>query len=332
MTSDAPQVLIDGLQYCNWSRAIFEEMRRGGLTAVHATVGYHEGFRETVRHLVDWRTWLRDNEDLILLARDAGDIERARASNRTAILLGLQNPMPIEDDIGLIEMLFDLGIRFMQLTYNNQSLLGCGWMEKEDSGLTRMGREAIAEMNRLGMIIDLSHAGERTALETIALSEQPVVVSHANPRWLRDSNRNVSKTLLQALRAKQGLLGLSLYPLHLPNGSDTTLEQFGKMAAEAAGIMGPEHLGIGSDLCQDQPDSVVRWMREGRWTRETQAAASFPQQPSWFRSSLDFPKLAQGLSSAGFGAAETALVLGGAWHRFLEASLPSTRDSQATSR
>ncbi|TIV06141.1 MAG: membrane dipeptidase, partial [Mesorhizobium sp.] len=130
----------------------------------------------------------------------------ARASNRTAIFLGLQNPMPMEDDIGLIEMLFDLGIRFMQLTYNNQSLLGCGWMEKEDSGVTRMGREAIAEMNRLGMIIDLSHAGERTALEAIALSERPVVISHANPRWLRDSNRNVSKHVLQALREREGLL------------------------------------------------------------------------------------------------------------------------------
>jgi len=332
MTADAPRVLIDGLQYCNWSRAIFEQMRQGGLSAVHATVGYHEGFRETVRHLVDWRTRLRDNEDLILLARDAGDIERARATNRTAIFLGLQNPMPVEDDIGLIEMLFDLGIRFMQLTYNNQSLLGCGWMEKEDSGVTRMGREAIAEMNRLGMIIDLSHAGERTALETIALSGRPVVVSHANPRWLRDSNRNVSKAVMQALRAKQGLLGLSLYPLHLPDSSDTTLAQFGKMAAEAAEIMGADHLGIGSDLCQDQPDGVVRWMREGRWTREIQPTASFPPQPSWFKSNVDFPKLSEGLSSAGFGEAETRLVLGGAWHRFLEACLPPARASQATGR
>ncbi|RWE85021.1 MAG: membrane dipeptidase [Mesorhizobium sp.] len=322
MTGDAPHVLIDGLQYCNWSREIFQEMRRGGLTAVHATVGYHEGFRETVRHLVDWRTRFRDNEDLILLARDAGDIERARASNRTAIFLGLQNPMPIEDDIGLIEMLFDLGIRFMQLTYNNQSLLGCGWMEKEDSGVTRMGREAIAEMNRLGMIIDLSHAGERTALDTIALSRRPVVISHANPRWLRDSNRSVSKEVLQALREREGLLGLSLYPLHLPNGSDTTLDQFGKMAGEAAEIMGAEHLGIGSDLCQDQPDSVLRWMREGRWTREVQVAASFPTQPSWFGSNLDFPGLSQGLLAAGFDETGTSLVLGNAWYRFIRDSLP----------
>jgi microsomal dipeptidase-like Zn-dependent dipeptidase len=86
--------------------------------------------------------------------------------------------------------------------------------------------------------------------------------------------------------------------------------------------MGAEHLGIGSDLCQDQPDSVVRWMREGRWTREVQPAASFPAQPSWFGSNLDFPGLSQGLLAAGFDEAETCLVLGGAWHRFIRDSLP----------
>jgi hypothetical protein len=81
--------------------------------------------------------------------------------------------MAIEDDLGLVEILYGLGLRFMQLTYNNQSLLGSGWMEREDSGVTRMGREAIAEMNRVGMAIDLSHAGERTALEAIDLSKRP---------------------------------------------------------------------------------------------------------------------------------------------------------------
>ncbi|HLW91399.1 MAG TPA: membrane dipeptidase [Roseiarcus sp.] len=317
----APGLRIDGLQYCNWSREVFVQMREGGLTAVHATVSYHEGFRETVRHLVDWRTRFRDHADLILFARNSNDVERARASKRTAIFLGLQTPMPIEDDIGLIEILFDLGVRFMQLTYNNQSLLGCGWMEREDSGVTRMGREAIAEMNRLGMIIDLAHAGERTALEAIELSQRPVVISHANPRWLRDTGRNVSKTVLEALRARDGVLGLSLYPMHLPNGGGTTLREFGDMAAAAVEIVGAEHLAIGSDLCQNQPDSVVRWMREGRWTRAREGALRFPPQPEWFRSNADFPTLAEGLNATGFGQGDIALVLGGTWHRLFAACL-----------
>jgi membrane dipeptidase len=316
----APPIRIDGLQYCNWSREIFLQMRAGGLTAVHATVSYHEGFRQTVRHLVDWRARFREHEDLILLARNWDDVERARASGRTGIFLGLQTPMAIEDDIGLIEILHDLGVRFMQLAYNNQSLLGCGWMEDEDSGVTRMGREAIAEMNRLGMAIDLSHAGERTALEAIEFSKRPVVISHANPRWLKDTARNVSKTLLQALRAKGGLLGLSLYPLHLPNGSETTLKQFGEMAAAAAEIVGVDHLGVGSDLCQNQPDSTVRWMRAGRWTLASDDALAFPRQPDWFRSNQDFPGLADGLAAAGFDSGEIASVLGDAWRKYIAAS------------
>jgi membrane dipeptidase len=315
-----PVVHIDGLQYCNWSREIFLQMRAGGLTAVHATVSYHEGFRQTVRHLVDWRARFRQHEDLILFADDWEDVERAHASERTAIFLGLQTPMAVEDDIGLIEILYDLGVRFMQLTYNNQSLLGCGWMEREDSGVTRMGREAIVEMNRVGMAIDLSHAGERTALEAIELSQRPVVISHANPRWVKDTARNVSKTLLKTLRAHGGLLGLSLYPLHLPQGSATTLKQFGEMAAEAAEVVGVEQLGVGSDLCQNQPNAVVSWMREGRWTRARDEAIAFPPQPEWFRSNVDFPGLAKGLAAAGFGANEIASVLGGAWRNFIAAS------------
>jgi len=308
---------IDGLQYCNWSREIFAQMRAGGLTAVHATVSYHENFRQTVRHLVDWRQRLREHQDLILLARDGVDLARARESDRTAIFLGLQTPTPIEDDIGLIEMLFDLGIRFQQITYNNQSLLGCGWMERQDSGVTRMGREAIGEMNRLGMVADLSHAGERTTLEAIEISKRPVVVSHANPRWRRDTARNVSKRVMQALAESGGMLGLSLYPAHLPEGGATTLRQFAEMAAEAAEIVGVNRLGIGSDLCQDQPDSVVRWMREGRWTRPGAEAIAFPQQPQWFRSNLDFAGLAAGLAEVGFRDEEIAQVLGGAWADFI---------------
>ncbi len=308
---------IDGLQYCNWSREIFLQMRAGGLTAVHATVSYHENFRQTVRNLVDWRARFREHEDLILFARDGADLARAQASGRTAIFLGLQTPMPIEDDIGLIEILFDLGIRFQQITYNNQSLLGCGWMEREDSGVTRMGREAIAEMNRLGLIVDLSHAGERTTLEAIEISQRPVVVSHANPRWRRDTARNASKRVLQALAARDGMLGLSLYPAHLPEGGATTPRQFAEMAAEAAEIVGVKRLGIGSDLCQDQPDSVVRWMREGRWMRPGPEAIAFPEQPAWFRSNLDFPGLAEGLAAVGFRDEEIAQILGGAWADFI---------------
>ena len=126
--------------------------------------------------------------------------------------MGLQNPSPIEDDIALVEVLCALGIRFMQLTYNNQSLLASGCYEATDSGLTRMGREVVEEMNRVGMVVDLSHCGPSSALEAASCSKRPVAVTHANPRWWKDVERNVSDELLEVLSGTSGMIGFSLYP------------------------------------------------------------------------------------------------------------------------
>lgn len=317
MIDTAEPVLIDGLQYCRWSRTVFEEMRAGGLSAVHATVAYHGGLRETVTEIAVWNRRFREHADLIMPLLRGRDIAVARASGRTAIALGLQNPMPIEDDIGLVEVLHRLGIRVMQLTYNNQSLLGTGWSEAQDGGLTLMGREVVREMNRVGMLIDLSHAGERTTLDTIGASSRPVVVSHANPREARETGRNLSRTVMTAVAAAGGLLGLSLYPHHLPHGGETTLAEFGTMAARAADVVGVAHLAIGSDLCQDQPGEVLQWMRRGRWRFADPGEESlvFPAQPAWFRSNLDFAGLAAALAGSGFQPDEIALVLGGNWRR-----------------
>jgi membrane dipeptidase len=120
---------IDGLQYCNWSRTIFEQMHEARMDAVHVTICYHETFRETAGNIATWNRLLEDHADLIMPGRSADDVKAARASSRTAIFFGLQNCSAIEDDIGLVEVLYDLGVRFMQLTYNNQSLLGSGCYE-----------------------------------------------------------------------------------------------------------------------------------------------------------------------------------------------------------
>ena len=315
-------LVIDGLQYCNWSEKIFREMRAGGVSAVHATICYHENFRETVANIEVWNRWFERFPELIRHGKTADDIRRAHADGVTAIVFGFQNCSPIEDDIGLVEIVHALGARFMQLSYNNQSLLATGCYETEDPGVTRMGRQVIAEMNRCGLVVDMSHSAERSTLEAIEISARPIAITHANPASWHPALRNKSDDVLRALGASGGMLGFSAYPHHLKGGTDCTLADFCAMVASTAELIGPEHLGIGSDLCQDQPDSVVEWMRVGRWTKDvdygegSKAQAGFPPQPAWFQGNRDFGTIADGLRAAGFSDDETAGVMGRNWLDF----------------
>ena len=316
--------IIDACQYCNWSEEIFGQLREGRVDAISVTICYHEDFRETVENMIDWHRMIDRHGDRLMRGRSGGDIETARTSGRTAVFFASQNPSCIEDDIGLVEILSTLGLKVMQLTYNNQSLLGSGCYESEDSGITRMGREVIKEMNRVGMLIDMSHSGERSTFEAIELSQRPIAITHANPKSWHDVARNKSDALLEALARSGGMLGLSLYPLHLAGGSACTLESFTSMVARLAEQIGVEHIGIGSDLCQGHGDGIIAWMRTGRWTKAPPALgtgrAVLPPQPEWFRDNRDWPKLRDGLVARGFSATEAAKILGGNWARFLAAS------------
>ena len=313
--------VIDGLQYGNWSERIFRQMREGHVMAVHVTICYHENFRETVANIGTWNRRFAQFPDLIFPVRSAVDIDEAIVGKRTAIIFGSQNCSVIEDSIDLVQICRDLGICFMQLTYNNQSLLGGGCFEACDSGITRMGREVIREMNRVGMVIDMSHSGQHSTLQAIELSDRPIAITHANPFSWHPAPRNKSTTVMKALADSGGMLGFSLYPHHLKNGSRCTLADFCGMIAETVDIMGIDHVGFGSDLCQDQPDSVVSWMRNGRWTlMDKGSEATFPDQPTWFRDNRAFGGILEGLRDLGFTQIELEKIAHGNWLRFFRDS------------
>ncbi len=313
---------IDALQYCNYSEKIFLQWREAKLDAVHVTIAYHENFREMVANLELWNRFFERYPQLIFKGTRAADVDTAHATGRTAVFFGFQNPSPIEDDIGLVEIVHQLGVRFMQLTYNNQSLLASGCYEPVDAGISRMGKEVIAEMNRVGLVVDMSHSGDRSTIEAAEISSRPVVVTHANPHEWHPALRNKREDVMRAVFSSGGMIGFSLYPHHLRDKSDCTLESFCRMVADTAQKYGIEHIGIGSDLCQDQPDSVVEWMRVGRWTKKidfgegSSAAPGFPEQPGWFADSRGFNKLESGLAGVGFSQSEVNQVLGDNWHRF----------------
>ena len=262
------------------------------------------------------------NKELIFLAKDYRDIEKAKKEKKTAIFFGFQNCSPIEDDIDLVEKVYENGCRFMQLTYNNQSLLATGCYEKNDSGVTNFGKEIIKEMNRLGIVIDMSHSAEKSTLDAIELSEKPIAITHANPSFWHDALRNKSNDLLKALAKSNGMLGLSLYPHHLKDGTNCSLDSFCEMTAKTVEIMGIKNIGIGSDLCLNHPDSVVEWMRNGTWTKKknygegSKNKPGFPKQPEWFLDARGFKNLEKGLKKIGFNEEELNGILGNNWFNF----------------
>ena len=313
---------IDNLQYCNWSRKIFEINRSAGLDSVHVTIVYHEDFDELQLEIKKWEKLFHENSDLIFLGKNFQDIDKANKENKTAIFFGFQNCSPIEDDINLVEKVHELGCRFMQLTYNNQSLLATGCYEKVDSGVTNFGREVIREMNRLGLVVDMSHSAEKSTIDAIEFSEKPIAITHANPSFWHPAKRNKSSDLLKILSDSGGMLGLSLYPHHLKDNTNCTLDSFCEMVAKTAEIMDVKKIGIGSDLWLDHPDTVVEWMRNGSWSKSknygegSKNKPGFPKQPDWFLDARGFSNIEKGLKKVGFSDIETHGILGNNWYNF----------------
>ena len=174
------------------------------------------------------------------------------------------------------------------------------------------------------MVIDISHTSENSSFEAIKLSKRPIVISHANPDWWHPSKRNKSDSLIKEVTSSGGMIGFSIYPHHLKDGSNCTLESFSAMIAKSADRYGVDNLGIGSDICQNQPDNVVEWMRNGTWSKEidygegSKNNSGFPNQPKWYSKTSDFPNILEGLKNVGFNNEECSKIMGLNWLKFYE--------------
>ena len=321
--TDAP-LTVDGLQINKWDRGVLEELRRGGVHAVNATCAVWEGPRETLAAIGDWLALARENRDVVRLVTTTAEIHEARAAGQVAVLLGFQNTSPFGDDYRLVEVFARLGVRIAQLTYNIQNLVGGSCYEPEDSGLTRFGTTVVAEMNRVGMLVDLSHVGERTSLDAVHASAQPVAVTHANPSWFHDSPRNKSDHLLEAVAKRGGVVGCCLYPNTLAGGAAAGLEEFCRMVVRLIGTLGPDHVAIGSDCTRGWGPEFVGWLRNGRWQPPgpPERAPQWPEWPAWFSGPEHFPVLTDGLRAAGLEDGDLAAVLGGNWLRLFDEVFP----------
>lgn len=316
---------VDALQYSKPERPRFEEWRRGKIDAVHVTIAIWEDSTETLREVGKWRSRFDENSDLILQATTVDDIRHAAESDRTAVILGFQNSTPFESDLDLVGGFVEAGVKISQLTYNTMNSAGSGCWEGPDNGLSRTyGKQLIAEMNRVGMLVDVSHSNEKTSFDAIEASEKPIAITHANPidvvgKSVELAVRNKSLDLLKTLADSGGVVGLSMYPRIAPNGVDCSLDDFCNMVDWTVERIGIDSVAFGSDFYIGHADEEILWWRQGRWSRTSMIPVTgFVPFPNWFGNSAGFPAVLKRLTEMGYAEADLAKLAGENWLRLFD--------------
>ncbi|MBE9606611.1 membrane dipeptidase [Acetobacteraceae bacterium H6797] len=314
-------LVVDALNICNWSRDIFEGWRAGGFTTVSCTCALWENFRDTIANIVQWNRWFEEHADLIMPVRTVADIATAKATNRTGVILSWQNSSSIEDQLGYIGIFKQLGVGIVQLTYNTQNYSGAGYLEPNDSGLTGFGREVVSEMNKVGILVDLSHVGDKTAADTIAYSAQPVAYTHILPRALKNVPRNKPDELIKAVAEKGGMVGLSMFSPGLPAGNDATVEDYLDAMEHMIKLVGEDHVGIGTDYSQDhpRPGPFLQWcnMDKGYARELTKFGSVKIEKPKGVAKLHELPNLTAAMLRRGWSEETILKLLGANWVKLL---------------
>jgi membrane dipeptidase len=305
-------VVIDGLIIAKWDKEIFDDMRRGGLTAANCTVSVWEGFNDTVANIADMKKLIRENSEQVSLVRSTEDILDAKRKGKTGIILGFQNAHAFEDNLGYIEAFADMGVRVVQLCYNTQNLVGTGCYER-DGGLSGFGREVIAEMNRVGIMVDLSHVGGATSEEAILASTKPVCYSHCLPSGLKEHPRNKSDEQLRFIADRGGFIGVTMFPPFLKRGIEATVDDYVEAIDYVINLVGEDCVGIGTDFTQGYDKGFFDWIThdKGRHRRLTNFGRII--NPEGIRTIGEFPNLTAAMERAGWTESRIRKVMGGNW-------------------
>ncbi len=230
-----------------------QRLRAAGVDHVSLNIGFgDDGVEQHLRMLASFRHWLSLRTGDYLLVRTVRDIERARASGRLAVSFDIEGANAVADQISLVQLYFDLGVRWMLLAYNRNSA-AAGGCQDDDCGLTAFGRLLIDEMQRVGMVVCCSHAGERSARDIMAYANGPVVFSHSNPSAMRAHPRNILDALMRACAATGGVVGINGVGPFLGD-NDTRSATFVGHLDHAVQVIGPQHVGIGLDHVFDEAE------------------------------------------------------------------------------
>ena len=283
---------------------------KSGATAVSVDVPWiDDTFMEGLVNFTAWHERVAASGGRALIVRTVEDIRSAKKSGKIGIILGSQTATIFEKDLRLIRACYELGLRVTQLVYQRRNLMAEGCGEKGDGGLSQLGRDAVTELNRLGIAIDLSHASDKTMTDTIELSTVPVFFSHANVRSVVNVVRNVPDDTLRRLAEKGGMCcvcAISHFLKSDGNDTGTTPDDMARMARHIADRVGVENVGFGLDVGESRIADEVAMIGGGADIKKRYALAS--------RSEL--PELTAAFARVGFHEREIEGILGGNLLRF----------------
>ena len=295
--------------------------KASGITAVNLTVSSAPNVADTFRDMGYWERELQAHPDVLMKIYSVADLRRAKETRRLGLIYGFQNASMLEGDASNLDVFQRFGVRIIQLTYNDRNLLGDGCLEPANAGLSRHGRDVVARMNELRMLVDLSHCGLQTTADGIATSSRPVAITHSGCRGVFDHPRSKSDDILRALANKGGVIGIYMMPFLNAQGQPMAADLV-KQIEYAVKVCGEDHVGIGSDLSitphvvNAEYEAKHRRFVEGRKAR---GIAAPREEDYMFVKDLNVPRrlemIADQLQSRGHSAARVEKIIGANWLR-----------------
>jgi membrane dipeptidase len=260
-----------------------------------------------------WKHGFNQNEDLLLQVFSTQDIQRAKADGKTGIILGFQNVSAFEDRIDYVNLFKELGVGIVQMAYNTQNLVGTGCYESKDGGLSDFGREVVAEMNRVGIMCDLSHVGPNTSRDVIEVSSKPVCYSHCLPAGLKEHPRNKSDAELKFIADYGGFIGVTMFSPFLKKGPHSTVDDYVEAIDYVVNLVGENCVGIGTDFTQNHDQAFFEWITHDKGSARKLTEFGEIKNPKGIRTIGEFPNLTAAMQRAGWPETKIRKIMGENW-------------------
>jgi membrane dipeptidase len=306
-----------------------ENARRSGITAVNATCSASgvgaDSFTGTVGNIAFWEREFDAHPGVLMKVKSVAELREAKRTRRVGVILGFQDATMFDLDLTRVDLFHALGVRIVQLTYNLRNLVGDGCLEPANAGLSAFGRQVVERMNRLGMLVDVSHVGRQSTTDAIRASSKPVAATHSGCAAVNNVPRNKSDATLREMADRGGVIGIFLMPFLRAEGQPRAAD-FLRHVQHAVNTCGEDHVGVGSDLSITPLDltpefrakhaDFVRVRRAAGISAPGEAEDVFNYVPD-FNTPRRMEQVADALVSAGHSSARIEKIIGGNWLRLL---------------